>query len=93
VRETARVLWRTGCRFSKLWSEMNTIWLQIVVSGVLLVVIAWRTFVDVVATLGTSATNGHPLSLISFLIVRLVVILLLLWWFVVSCRKRNRLPS
>jgi hypothetical protein len=83
----------TGCRLVNYGPIMNTIWLQIVMSGVLLVVIAWRTFVDVVATLGTSTANGHPLSLVSFLIVRLVVILLLLWWFAVSWRKRNRLPS
>jgi hypothetical protein len=72
---------------------MNTIRLQIIVSGVLLVVIAWRTFVDIFATLGTSTPNDHPLSIVSFLVVRLVIILLLLWWFVVSWRKRNRLPS
>ena len=57
---------------------MNTIWLQIVVSRVLLIVIAGRTFVDLFATLGTSTPNGHPLSVVSFLVVPLVVILLLL---------------
>jgi hypothetical protein len=66
---------------------MNTTWLQIVVSGVLLIVIAWRTFVEVFASLGTT---NHPFSFTSFLIIRLIVILLLLWWFVVSWRKRNR---
>jgi len=71
---------------------MNTIWLQVVVSGVLLIVIAWRTFVDVFATLGTITPNDHPLSVVSLLIVRLTVILLLLRWFVVSWRKRNRFP-
>ena len=44
---------------------MNTVWLQIVVSGVLLVVIGWRTFVDIFATLGTSqlpdrSARCHP---------------------------------
>ncbi len=71
---------------------MNIVWLQIVVSGVLLIVAVWETFVDVFATLGTSTPNDHPLSVVSFLIVRLVIILLLLWWFVVSWRKRNRFP-
>jgi hypothetical protein len=59
---------------------------QIVISGILLAVVAWSTFVDVFASAGTT---GHTLSFASFLIIRIVVILLLLWWFVVSCRKAS----
>jgi hypothetical protein len=36
---------------------MNIIWLQIVVSGVLLIVAVWQTFVDVFATLGSVTTT------------------------------------
>jgi hypothetical protein len=60
---------------------------QIVISGILLVAVAWSTFVDVFASAGTT---GHAFSFASFLIVRIVVILLLLWWFVASWRRRAR---
>jgi len=68
---------------------MNTVRLQIVVSGVLLIVLVWRTFVDVFAVFATQTPNGHPFSMASFLIIRLIVILLLAWWFVVSWTKRR----
>jgi len=60
---------------------------QIVISGILLVVVAWSTFVDVFASVGTT---GHAGSFASFLIIRIVVILLLLWWFIASCRPQSR---
>ena len=60
---------------------------QIVISGILLVVVAWSTFVDVFASAGTT---GHAFSFASFVIVRIIVILLLLWWFIASCRRRSR---
>ena len=68
---------------------MNIVWLQIIVSGVLLITLAWRTFVDVFAALATQTPNDHPFSMASFIIVRLIVILLLAWWFVVSWRKQK----
>jgi hypothetical protein len=58
-----------------------------IISGILLVVVAWSTFVDVFAS---TETTSHAGSFASFLIVRIVVILLLLWWFVVSWRRWSR---
>jgi hypothetical protein len=40
--------------------------LQIVVSGVLLIVLAWRTFVEVFAVFATQTPNDHPFSMASF---------------------------
>ena len=69
------------------FERMNSAVVQIVISGILLVAVAWSTFVDVFASVGTT---GHAASFASFLIVRIVVILLLLWWFVASWRRWSR---
>jgi len=69
------------------FERMSWTVVQIVISGMLLVVVAWSTFVDVFASAGTT---GHTFSFASFLVIRLIVILLLLWWFIVSCRRRSR---
>jgi hypothetical protein len=61
---------------------------QIIISGILLVVVAWSTFVDVFTSAGST---GHAGSFASFLIVRIVLILLLLWWFVASWRRWSRI--
>ena len=70
------------------FERMSRAALQIVISGILLVVVAWSTFVDVFASAGAT---GHTFSFASFLVVRIVVILLLLWWFIASCRRRSRM--
>jgi hypothetical protein len=76
-----------SCRRVRVeFERMSWAVVQIVVSGILLVVVAWSTFVDVFASAGIS---GHTFSFASFLIVRIIVILLLLWLFIVSCRRRS----
>jgi hypothetical protein len=69
------------------FDRMNWAVVQMIISGILLVAVAWSTFVDVFASVGT---NGHAGSFASFLIVRIVVILLLLWWFVASWQRWSR---
>lgn len=69
------------------FDRMNWAVAQMIISGLLLVVVVWSTFVDVFASAGTT---GQAASFASFLIVRVVVILLLLLWFVVSWRRWSR---
>jgi hypothetical protein len=77
-----------SCRRIRVeFERMSWVVVQIVISGILLVVVARSTFVDVFASAGTT---GHAFSFTSFLIVRIIVILLLLWWFIASCRRRSR---
>jgi len=77
-----------SCRRVRVeFERMSWAVVQIVISGILLVVIAWSTFVDVFAAAGAT---GHGFSFASFLVVRIIVILLLLWWFIASWRRWSR---
>jgi len=77
-----------SCRRIRVESErMSWTVVQMVISGILLVVVAWSTIVDVFAS---ARATGHTFSFASFLIVRIIVILLLLWWFIASWRRQSR---